>query len=73
MYPEVFEIALSDYSPHHIAGYLYELAQVFNRFYENSRVDGDPREALRLELVRAYEKVLAQGLGLLGMPTPEKM
>jgi len=73
MYPETFEAALADYSPHHICGYLYELAQIFNRFYENSRVAGDQREALRAELVGSYEKVLTHGLGLLGMPTPEKM
>lgn len=73
MYPEAFEAALNDYSPHHIAGYLHELAQVFNRFYENSRVAGDPRETLRANLVKSYEKVLAHGLGILGMPTPEKM
>ncbi len=73
MYGEAFEMALNDYSPHHIAVYLYELAQIFNRFYENSRVEGDPREAIRVQLVRSYEKVLSHGLGLLGMPAPEKM
>lgn len=73
MYSEAFEASLNDYSPHHIANYLYELAQTFNRFYENSRVTGDPREALRGELVKSYERVLAHGLGILGMPKPEKM
>lgn len=73
MYSEAFEAALFDYSPHHIANYLYELAVVFNRFYENSRVAGDPREAIRLELVSSYEKVLVHGLGILGMPMPKKM
>lgn len=73
MYDEAFDAALRDYSPHHIAGYLYELAQIFNRFYENSRVEGDPREQLRTNLVKSYEKVLAHGLGILGLPTPEKM
>lgn len=73
MYPEAFAAALADYSPHHIANYLYELAQTFNRFYENSRVTGDPREALRIQLVGSYEKVLKHGLEVLGMPTPEKM
>lgn len=73
MYPEAFEMALSDYSPHHICTYLYELAQIFNRFYENSRVAGDPREELRANLLKSYEKVLSHGLKLLGMPTPEKM
>lgn len=73
MYPEVFLAALDDYSPHHIANYLYDLAVIFNRFYEQSRVMDDPRQAIRISLVRAYERVLAHGLRLLGMPTPEEM
>lgn len=73
MYPEAFEEALNDYSPHHICTYLYELAQIFNRFYENSRVAGDPRENLRMQLVNNYQKVLSHGLKILGIPTPEKM
>lgn len=73
LYPEVFDAALSSYSPHHICNYLYELAQVFNRFYEKSRVIDDPRSPERVALVGAYEKVLSAGLKVLGMPTPEKM
>ncbi len=73
MYPEIFAAALHDYSPHHIANYLYELAQTFNRFYEHNRVIGDEREAVRLTLVRHYADVLKAGLDLLGMPAPAKM
>lgn len=73
IYPEAFEASLKEYSPHHICNYLYELASTFNQFYENSRVIDDPRSDLRLALVAAYEKVLASGLDLLGMPKPEKM
>lgn len=72
-YGEVFNIALAETSPHHICTYLYELSQVFNRFYENNRVIGDERAAVRLQLVRAYSEVLASGLQLLGVPIPEKM
>jgi arginyl-tRNA synthetase len=59
--------------PHHIATYLYELAQVFNRFYEQSRVIGDERETLRLSLVSHYADTLKSGLRLLGVASPEKM
>ncbi len=72
-YPEAFAAALHSYSPHHICTYLYDLSQTFNRFYEQSRVIDDPRSKERLALVEAYEKVLAAGLHVLGMPTPEKM
>lgn len=72
-YPEVVENAVNELMPHHIATYLYELAQTFNRFYENNRVVGDPRETLRLQLVESYANVLKSGLELLNIPTPEKM
>lgn len=73
MYPEAFSAALNEYSPHHIANYLYELAVTFNRFYEQSRVIDHERAQLRVSLVRAYEQTLAHGLGVLGMPQPEHM
>lgn len=73
MYSEAFNASLADYSPHHICNYLYELAVVFNRFYENSRVIDHERSPLRVSLLKAYEVTLAHGLSVLGMPTPEKM
>jgi arginyl-tRNA synthetase len=73
MYPEVFGAALQDYSPHHLCNYLYELAVVFNRFYEQCRVIDDPRSEIRVQLVASYEQVLSHGLNLLGMPQPEEM
>ena len=72
-YPEVIEKAVSELMPHHAATYLYELAQAFNRFYENSRVVGDPRETVRLNLVESYANTLKGGLELLNIPVLEKM
>jgi arginyl-tRNA synthetase len=72
-YEEIVELAVHELRPHHICSYLYDLAQVFNRFYEQSRVIGDAREALRLTLVRAYALTLEQGLGLLGIDAPVSM
>lgn len=73
MYPEVVEQATAELMPHHICTYLYELAQTFNRFYENNKVIGDPRQATRLQLVRQYATTLQTGLGLLGIHAPEQM
>jgi arginyl-tRNA synthetase len=72
-YQEIVTKAAHDFMPHYIAGYLYELAQTFNRFYENNRVIGDPREPLRLALVKSYADTLKNGLGLLGIEAPERM
>lgn len=73
MFPEVFNNALDELSPHHICTYLYELSQVFNRFYETNRVIGDERSPIRLKLVEAYAAVLQSGLGILGVEKPERM
>lgn len=72
-YPEIVEQATVELMPHHLCVYLYELAQEFNRFYENSRVIGDEREQIRLHLVMAYVTVLRNGLTMLGIPTPDRM
>lgn len=72
-YPEVLQAAVNELSPHLIATYLYELAQVFNRFYEKSHVIGDEREGIRIELVIAYVGILKNGLTVLGIPAPNKL
>lgn len=72
-FSEVVEKATSELMPHHICTYLYELAQVFNRFYEHNKVIGHEREALRLGLVTLYRDTLGKGLKLLGIVAPEKM
>lgn len=73
-YPEVLETAVRDLLPHHVCTYLYELSQEFNRFYEQSQVIGDPREAERLWLVERYAATLRHGLSdILNIPAPERM
>jgi arginyl-tRNA synthetase len=72
-YPEVVLQATTVLEPHLICTYLYELAQEFNRFYENSRIVGDERQAIRGRLVSAYASVLKNGLSLLGIQAPEQM
>jgi arginyl-tRNA synthetase len=72
-YSEVVDKATAELIPHHIATYIYELSQVFNRFYENSHVIGDPRESIRLKLVSAYADTLKSSLAILGIFAPDKM
>lgn len=72
-YAGVVEQATAEFMPHHICTYLYELSQVFNRFYEKNRVIDDPREAIRLTLVKHYADTLKNGLNLLNIPAPEQM
>ncbi len=70
---EVIERAAAELMPHLVCTYLYELAQVFNRFYEKSRIIDDEREPERLYLVERYTATLKSGLGLLGIDAPERL
>jgi arginyl-tRNA synthetase len=72
-YAETIDKSVNELLPHHICSYLYELCQVFNRFYEYSRVIGDPRQDLRLALVNSYADTLKAGLGILGIEAPDKL
>lgn len=61
--------------PHKLAGYLFDTASAFTTFYEQCPVltaDGDARES-RLALCALSLRVLVTGLGLLGIPVPERM
>jgi len=72
-YIDAINQSTNELLPHILCTYLYELAQVFNRFYENSKVVGDEREQIRLKLVTAYVSILKNGLTILGVPTPDRM
>ncbi len=72
-YSETVDKAVAELMPHHVCAYLYELAQVFNRFYEHNRVIGDGRQDVRLALVGRYAETLRSGLELLGIAAPEQM
>src|SRR5262249_55180064 len=72
-YPEAVQKAVDELMPHHVAIYLYELAQAFNSFYEKSRIIGDERESARLRLVQAYQQVLKSGLDILNITAPDKI
>lgn len=64
-----------DYKVHLLARYLLDLCQAFNEFYHNCPViQAEPaRRAARIALIEAVRAVVAVGLGLLGIETPEKM
>ena len=61
--------------PNRLCTYLIELSQVFNRFYDQVPVlkAEDSARSSRLALCRLTADTLKQGLGLLGIPTLERM
>ena len=72
-YREILGEAIAEMAPHKVAGYLYELAQEFSRFYEHCPVAGSDREAERATLVKVYLDVMTHGLNILGINIPEEM
>lgn len=72
-YSDVVAKATDELVPHLVCTYLYELAQTFNRFYEQNRVIADPRQNERLVLVNKYADTLKDGLTLLGIQALERM
>jgi arginyl-tRNA synthetase len=82
LFPRLVEAAAVAHEPHRIAFYLYELASDFhaqwNRGTEASYlrfiIQNDPEITLaRLALVHGVVVVLASGLKMLGVGTPEEM
>jgi len=74
-YPEMLERTALQYEPHQLVHYLRDLAHEFHTYYNAHQFlvdDASIRDA-RLNLVCAVKQVLANGLGLLNINTPESM
>lgn len=72
---EVVQQVVRELRPHHLCGYLYELATRFSGFYETCPVlQSEPRvRAGRLALCDLTARTLALGLDLLGIEHPDQM
>ena len=74
-YPDMLAGSAKHMEPHRVTYYLMELASAFHTYYNKHRVLAD--DALlrrgRLLLVLAVQKVIRNGLTLLGVSAPDKM
>lgn len=73
--PELVNEAASEYSPFKMTKYVYELAQIFHKFYDTCPVK-DAEESVklsRLALCGATKTVIANVLAMLKIDAPEKM
>ncbi|MCB0668995.1 MAG: arginine--tRNA ligase [Saprospiraceae bacterium] len=76
IYPEIVRKAAAEYDPSHIAGYCYDLAKSYHRFYHDLSIlsaEDEAAKAFRLSLNKAVAKVLEHGMDLLGIEMPERM
>ena len=66
----------AELAPHKICGYIYELANQFNRFYHETKILTEPLTARResyIALITLTLRCLECGIDLLGFTAPEKM
>ena len=74
-YPETIKESARKYEPSVITRYVVDLAQAFNKFYFEHKINGEAEgiKNSRLMLTKAVQQVIGNGLGLLGIATPSKM
>ena len=70
---EALEQVADDLLPNRLTDYLYNLADKFNAFFRDCRVEGTPEQNSRLLLSEAAARVMHQGLEILGVKTVDKM
>ena len=74
-YPEVIEASARLRAPHMLAHFLHALATEFHAYYNAHQflVNEENLRNARLNLILATQRVLSDGLGLLGISAPEEM
>jgi arginyl-tRNA synthetase len=72
-FQEALDLVADDLLPNRLTDYLYSLAEKFNAFFRDCRVEGSPQQNARLLLCEATARVLKQGLNILGVQTVDRM
>ncbi len=75
-YPLVVKRAAQEYDPSEIAGYCYDLAKAYHRFYHDLPIlsaKGEAAKGFRLAINQGVALVLRDGMNLLGIEMPDRM
>ena len=74
-FPGIVEQAGEKYEPSIITRHIIDIAQCFNKFYHDEHiiVEDEAEKISKIALVVATKRVIATGIGLLGMKAPERM
>ncbi len=75
-YHEVIESSFQETAPHKICQFIYELSDVFNKFYNNTMIlkeEDKARQAGYIKLITLTKGVLETCIDLLGFAAPERM
>jgi arginyl-tRNA synthetase len=75
-FPAAVKEAANTYSPAAIASYAFNLAKLFNQFYDILQVLKEPeapKRHFRIALIRTVARTLKESMRLLGIEVPERM
>ena len=75
-YADILQQACAEMNPSVIAGYVFEVTQLFNTFYNAHKVlkaESDVKKELRLQIIQMTAHVIKSGLALLGIRVPNRM
>ena len=75
-FPEVVQEAAEKYAPNLVCNFVFDLAQLYNNFYNTHSVlqaDTEEQKHFRLLLTSAVAQLIQNSLSLLGIQTLEKM
>lgn len=74
-YPETVLAISENYDVHKLPQYVYNLASTLHRFYRDCPVaTAEPEQrSARLSLLATVQRILREGLGLMGIQAPDKM
>lgn len=74
-FDDALDKAVSKNEPHHIARYVLDLSQAFNKFYHSNPIISEDEnvKADRLALTKAVTYGIQSALGIFGIKSPEQM
>ena len=75
-FPEIVVLSGDEMNPAHIANYCYDLAREYNQFYHDFSIlsaDREEEKQFRLLISELVGRIIARGMGLLGIEVPERM
>lgn len=70
---EVLDVVSLELLPNRLTDYLYALAEKFNAFFRDCRVEGTAEQNSRLLLCECTAAIMRQGLHLVGVETVDRM
>ena len=76
LFPEVIDSLLKSNEPAHLTKYVFNIAGLFSKLYEQVNISNEPDIVLkssRIRLLQSISKVLSNALKILGIETIEKL